>query len=89
MNEESLEGAKKKEPRSGYEGAELFDEVEDPLFEDERDAEVTILQEQVAALTKQVSCKLVGGSSSIDDVDCVVSVYRCVLDAGYIHGVVD
>jgi hypothetical protein len=60
MNEESLEGAKKKVPRSGYEGAELFDEVEDPLFEDERDAEVTILQEQVAALTKQVSCKQVG-----------------------------
>jgi hypothetical protein len=88
MNEESLVGAKKKVPRSGYEGAELFDEVEDPLFEDERDAEVTILQEQVAALTKQVSCKQVGGGS-IDDVDCVVSVYRCVPDAGYIHGVVD
>jgi hypothetical protein len=35
------------------------------------------------------ACKLVGGGS-VDDVDCVVSsIYRCVPDAGYIHGVVD
>jgi hypothetical protein len=38
---------------------------------------------------KSKKCKLVGGSS-IDDIDCVVCVfYRCVPDAGYIHGVVD
>jgi hypothetical protein len=29
------------------------------------------------------------GGGSIDDVDCIVCVYGCVPDAGYIHGVVD